>query len=427
MLKTIMLGLVLAAIALSGAVSVASAETVPSPLQQVQNGVPIGEIVCSENRVLILSPSEIPACVFEESVLELETRGFEFIGEPFDMFPIKSSDQQPGSAGIGKLGSPPVVGMSKLPNIGETAVVEITYTNQYGFNVTEDFSDLHYYTIGWVIGSGFEVVDPGGVEPWAMSTYKSDPLALTYREFVQLDAGESKTYRIVVRAVNEGTSYVAGVGYYNADANLLLYLDDEETLPYNEHRERYPEMHERQARAESQPPLPPTKSERDALMASTPPYVAPTRETVMEWFADFFEGEDPNPEVGWSLDLIFDIGASININMTDARQILSDAGYSDGEIDDAVLGYASAQSSTRDSHTVFSVYGWLYNEEMPLGKDESTRVNGAQICAWTDSNISSLRVHCTYSSDTGTYKTPQVYSQIKTSANYLVHEIRIRS
>ena len=48
MLKIIMLGLVLAAIALSSATSVASTEIVPSPLQQVQNGVPIGEIVCSE-------------------------------------------------------------------------------------------------------------------------------------------------------------------------------------------------------------------------------------------------------------------------------------------------------------------------------------------------------------------------------------------
>ena len=78
MLKIIMLGLVLAAVALSGvmsvAISVASAETVPSPLQQVRDGVPIGEIVCSENRVLILSPSGMPACVFEESVLELKTR-----------------------------------------------------------------------------------------------------------------------------------------------------------------------------------------------------------------------------------------------------------------------------------------------------------------------------------------------------------------
>ena len=74
MLKIIMLGLVLAAVVLSGAVSVASAETVPSPLQQVRDGVPTGEVMCSEDRVLMLSQSGMPACVFEESVLELKTR-----------------------------------------------------------------------------------------------------------------------------------------------------------------------------------------------------------------------------------------------------------------------------------------------------------------------------------------------------------------
>ena len=78
MLKIIIFGLVLVAIALSGvmsvAMSVASAETVPSPLQQVRDGVPIGEIACSENRVLMMSQSGMPACVFKESVLELKTR-----------------------------------------------------------------------------------------------------------------------------------------------------------------------------------------------------------------------------------------------------------------------------------------------------------------------------------------------------------------
>ena len=78
MLKIIIFGLVLVAIALSGvmsvAMSVASAETVPSPLQQVRDGVPIGEIACSEDRVLMASPSGMPACVFKESVLELKTR-----------------------------------------------------------------------------------------------------------------------------------------------------------------------------------------------------------------------------------------------------------------------------------------------------------------------------------------------------------------
>ena len=92
MLKIIILGLVLAAVALSGAVSVASAKTVPSPLQQVRDGVPTGEVMCSENRVLMVSQIGMPACVFEESVLKLETRGFEFVGKPFDTFPIKSSD-----------------------------------------------------------------------------------------------------------------------------------------------------------------------------------------------------------------------------------------------------------------------------------------------------------------------------------------------
>ena len=57
MLKIIMLALVLAAIALSGAMSVANAETVPSPLQQVRDGVQADEVVCSDYRVLMLSPS----------------------------------------------------------------------------------------------------------------------------------------------------------------------------------------------------------------------------------------------------------------------------------------------------------------------------------------------------------------------------------
>ena len=53
MLKIIMLGLVLAAVALSGAVSVASAETVPSPLQQVRENLPGGEIICGPQTVSV--------------------------------------------------------------------------------------------------------------------------------------------------------------------------------------------------------------------------------------------------------------------------------------------------------------------------------------------------------------------------------------
>ena len=236
MIKTIMLGLVLAAVALSGAIYVVDLKTIPS---------------------------------------------FTYVAEtehidPSDAFPIKSSDMQQGSHGIGQITGPPVVSMSRLPNINETAVVEITYTNQIGLDVTEDHSMADYLKVGWIVSSGFEIVDSGGVEPWTANASKNDPPVLMYKEFVPLDVGESKTYRIEIRAVNEGTSYVTGLGYDYTFAHIFLYLNDEETLPYDEHRERYPEMHERQVRAESQPPpSPPTKAERAALMASTPPYVAP--------------------------------------------------------------------------------------------------------------------------------------------------------
>ncbi len=76
MLKITMLGLALAAFALSVAVPAASAETIPPPLAQVRDGVQAGEVICSDGRVLMTSPSGMPVCVFAESVDVLERRGF---------------------------------------------------------------------------------------------------------------------------------------------------------------------------------------------------------------------------------------------------------------------------------------------------------------------------------------------------------------
>ena len=317
MLKIIMLGLVLAAIALSSAVSVASAEMVPSPLQQVRDGVPTDEVVCSENRVLMVSQTGIPACVFEESVLELETRGFGFIGEPFDMVPIKSSNAQHGSSGIGQISTPPVVSMSKLPNIGETAIVEITYTNQIGVNVTdaENFSVRDGYAVGWVVSSGFEMVDSDGVEPWTMYANKNEPPVTAYLEFVPLDVGESKTYRIEVRATNEGAAYVAGLGHDFATARILLYVDDEETLHYQEHRERYPEMH--------------TVPEHETPAEDAQPW----RGWIIESIKAYLVNNDPGQDIGSAIDFIHITDTHQSLTLTDIKQILGDAGYADNEIE----------------------------------------------------------------------------------------------
>ena len=60
MQKITILGLAVAISMVSCTVSVAEAEPIPSPYRQVQDGVPVGEIVCAGDRMLMLSPSGTP-------------------------------------------------------------------------------------------------------------------------------------------------------------------------------------------------------------------------------------------------------------------------------------------------------------------------------------------------------------------------------
>ena len=76
MQKITILGLAVAISMVSCTVSVAEAEPIPSPYQQVQDGTPMGAVVCAGDRMLMLSPSGAPACVFASSVDALVSRGF---------------------------------------------------------------------------------------------------------------------------------------------------------------------------------------------------------------------------------------------------------------------------------------------------------------------------------------------------------------
>ena len=104
MQKITILGLAVAVSMMSCTVSVAEAEPIPSPYRQARDGVPIGEIVCAGDRMLMLSPSGKPACVFAGSVEVLERRGFVLLSEvPRDDL----STKQPGaSEKAGGTGSP---------------------------------------------------------------------------------------------------------------------------------------------------------------------------------------------------------------------------------------------------------------------------------------------------------------------------------
>ena len=102
MQKITILGLAVAISMMSCTVSVAEAGPIPSPYQQVRDGTPVGEVACAGDRMLMLSPSGMPACVFAGSVEVLERRGFALPSDaPRDDLPTN----QPASEKTGGTGS----------------------------------------------------------------------------------------------------------------------------------------------------------------------------------------------------------------------------------------------------------------------------------------------------------------------------------
>ena len=124
-----------------------------------------------------------------------------------------------------------------------------------------------------------------------------------------------------------------------------MYLDDEETMLTQDHMARYPEMHERTARTVSdngREPKPLTDEEIRALEQNVR---EPTHEELIEFITAYVRDEQPSIE--WALDnLLLPFGP---LNMTEVRQVLSDAGYEDAEIDDALSQHPFTQSSAQDT------------------------------------------------------------------------------
>ncbi len=260
-------------------------------------------------------------------------------GTSSDAFPISSSNQPsaPDSFGV-----PPTIRMSSLPNIGETAIVEITFTNPY-HGITEANRPVGDGTdTVWYVTSGFEIVDAGGQEYWP-SYDNADQLAgYEYAEFTSLATGETKTYRIEVRAVEEGQNQVYAQGYFGSNASILLYLDDKETMLYSDYLELHPETDERPARGgtdERQRPPPLTEEELSALQQT---HVEQTKEDLMVFITDYVRNEQLS--IDWVLDNL--LPPHGDLSMTDIRQVLAGAGYADSEIDEAMQANVAARTPT---------------------------------------------------------------------------------
>ena len=125
---------------------------------------------------------------------------------------ITSSTSISGASLMGPL---PEVRISHLPEIGETAIVTVTYTNEYISNITDAKVQSHpqTYLTGWKVSPGFEIVDSGNMtaEPF----YPPNQTELKdYRYFIPtpLNAGESVTYTFEVRGNQGGSQLYWGLG-----------------------------------------------------------------------------------------------------------------------------------------------------------------------------------------------------------------------
>ena len=158
MQKITILGLAVAISMMSCIVPVAEAEPIPSPYQQVRDGTPIGEVVCAGDRMLMQSPSGMPACVFAGSVEVLERRGFALLSEvPRDDLSAKQPGASEKAGGTGspdasKTGYRPLVTTWRTASPNESITIPVgsstgAYTVDWGdgtvVNVTGDASHVY--------------------------------------------------------------------------------------------------------------------------------------------------------------------------------------------------------------------------------------------------------------------------------------------
>ena len=158
--------LALLALTASGYGFAVSAEPVPTPLQQARYGVPAEDVECAGDRILMESPSGIPACVFAGSAEALERRGFMLPSEePRDDLSSKQAASEKaggiGSPDASKTGGRPFVTTWKTTSPSESITIPVgnaagAYTVDWGdgsmsANVTGDqthaYEDAGAYTV----------------------------------------------------------------------------------------------------------------------------------------------------------------------------------------------------------------------------------------------------------------------------------------
>ena len=131
-------------------------------------------------------------------------------------------------------GPAPAMHISNLPNINETAFVEISYTNDF-------LLGTYIPSIGWHVSPNLEIVDSYGVPYRPVYDSAADNLRRhVHAAHTPLERGESITYNIEIRAVSEGPAMITGWGHGD-EGRIRLYLDSDNTMLYDEYKRLHPE------------------------------------------------------------------------------------------------------------------------------------------------------------------------------------------
>ena len=292
MLKIMMLGIALAAIVLSATISVAYFEPTVLPSQHAQDDIQANEI---------------------------------------DAPLIKGdSDSSLGHHA-------PSLTLSRLPNLNETAIVEITYTNF----LDEDIVDPERFSVmttNWDLSEGLEIVDAGGLEYFIIGSDERLHAGHTaYSTFVPLRAHESITYSLEIRAVAEGPARIAAV--YIGATEINLYIDAEETLLAWDYSKKHQESYVR-----PQPAVPKSDTARyitEEDLKNAPTTVdQPTREETVELFTKYLTNSGDTVE--WAVENLLQSGI---LNATELRTVLANVGFTEDEINEGVPSGITTESA----------------------------------------------------------------------------------
>ena len=147
------------------------------------------------------------------------------------------------------IGDAPAMRISNLPNVNETAFVEIVYTSIFP-------SGTPNLPIGWSVSQNLEVVDSYGV-PYRPAYHSAEDSFRRYTHAANtpLERGESITFNIEIRAVSEGPALITGRGF--DESHIILYLDSDNTMLYDEYKRLHPEPRATPPPPSSPPPPPP--------------------------------------------------------------------------------------------------------------------------------------------------------------------------